>query len=140
MIIVLFSSTGEALKKAFSYIESQHQGYSVHVNLTRVPDVKNRLVQLHQIPDRASERRVTVVSNPQTGQELKLLREFGAVVCHQYGPLSPLYSNEISISPLHDLHYVPDLVGRGLPGHVLCVDEVLSECKIRHRKFRLRAK
>lgn len=140
MIIVLFASTGEALKKTFSYIERQHGGYSAHVNLTRVVDVKNRLVQLQQIPDRVTERRVTVVSNPQTGQELKLLREMGAVICHQYGPLSPLYTSEISISPLHDLHYIPDLVGRGLPGHVLCVDEVLSECKIKHRKFRLKAK
>lgn len=140
MIIVLFANTGEVLKKTFNYIEHQHQGYSAHVNLTRVTDVKNRLIQLQQIPDRVTERRVTVVSNPQTAQELNLLRKMGAIICHQYGPLSPLYTNEISISPLHDLHYIPDLVGRGLPGHVLCVDEVLSECKIKHRSFRKKAK
>ena len=64
----------------------------------------------------------------------------GAVVCHQYGPLSPLYTNEISISPLHDLQYVPSLSVGVAPGHVLAVDELLSECKMLHRKFRARAK
>ena len=140
MIIVLFANTKEALKTVFGYIAHQHAGHSVHVNLTRVENIDLRMSQLNQIPDRKTERRVTVVSNPQTGRELKFLREMGAVVCHQYGPLSPLYTNEISISPLHDLQYVPSLSVGVAPGHVLAVDELLSECKMMHRKFRARAK
>ncbi|MBB1290982.1 MULTISPECIES: hypothetical protein [unclassified Pseudoalteromonas] len=140
MIIVLYANTGESLKKAFSYIEHQHAGLSDHVNLSRIGDIELRIAQLNQIPDRKTERRVTVVSNPQTGRELALLRGMGAVVCHQYGALSPLYTTEIKISPLHDLHYVPHLTFSGLPGHVFTVDELLSECKVKHRKFRQRAK
>ena len=140
MIIVLYSRTSEALKKMFGYLEHQHAGLSSHLNLSRSGDIEQRIAQLHQIPDRKTERRVTVVSNPQTARELTILREMGAVVCHQYGALSPLYDTEIKISPLHDLQYVPDLVFSGLPGHVFTADELLSECKVKHRKFRLKAK
>jgi len=137
MIIVLFSGNAVLLKKAYEYIENQHPGYCAKVCLASVENIELRMQQLSQIPDRATEHRVSVVLNPKTAQELSFLRGIGAVVCHQYGPLSAIYDQEISIAP-QDVLYVNSLTAMNSPAHVLCIHELLSECKIKHRKSRLR--
>ncbi|MFK3873080.1 hypothetical protein [Pseudoalteromonas rhizosphaerae] len=138
MIIVLFARTKEALRSIYGYAMDEHKGLLDYVNLATMDSALAREKYLQSVGDPYGEGRVTFVFNPTSWQELKLLRERQAVICHQYGALMPIYS-EISIAR-GDLMFTDTSNTRGMPGHVLTPDEVLSECKIKHRRNRTSVK
>lgn len=138
MIIVLFARTKEALRAVYGYAMGEHKGLLDYVNLATMESALAREKYLQSVGDPYGEGRVTYVFNPTCWQELKQLRDRHAIVCHQYGPLMPIYG-EISIAR-GDFMFTDTSSTRGMPGHVLTPDEVLSECKIKHRRNRTSVK
>lgn len=138
MIIVLFARTSAALRVVYGHAMNEHKGLLDYVNLATMHSAVAREQYLQSAGDPYSEGRVTYVFNPTCWQELKQLRDRHAIVCHQHGPLMPIYS-EVSIAR-GDLMFTDSEVVHRLPGHVLTPSEVLSECKIKHRKNRTRVK
>lgn len=140
MIIVLFAGTPEALRAVYGHVNAQHKGLLDYVNLGTTDSEKVRLNHAANTGCMFTEHRVTLVFNPQNAEELKLLRSRKAIICHQYGSnLSrPIY-NDVSCAR-GDFYFTDKVVNKCLPGHVLTPDELLSECRIKHRNNRVSAK
>ncbi len=140
MIIVLFAGTKEALRIVYGYAVSEHKGKLDYVNLGSTDSETARLKHVKTTGDMYTEHRVTFMFNPQSADELQHLRERNAIICHQYGSniQRPIYK-EITCA-IGDFYFTDKLINKCLPGHVLTPDELLSECRIKHRKNRINVK
>ncbi len=140
MIIVLFAGKAEAIRSIYGYAMSQHRGLLDYVNLGTTDSESVRLKHASSTGDMFSEHRVTFMFNPQSSQELQRLRERKAIICHQYGSnLSRAIYSDINCA-IGDLYFTEETKHKRLPGHVLTPDEVLSECRIKHRSNRISVK
>lgn len=84
-----------------------------------------------------SSENVTLIPQVQTDGELNMLRIRGAYVMHVYGALSSAHS-DIQIDRRDYIVKRPSRV-KHCPGHVMSVDEVMSDLQYRRRKLRREA-
>ncbi|WP_139073853.1 hypothetical protein [Aliivibrio fischeri] len=99
------------------------------VYLGFVSDMSERLRRLKlETMGRWSDDVVTLVVGVNAQPEIDMLREMGAFMCHQYGPLSMAYER-VEIKP-GDLMIS---MSEKRPAHVLDALEAYSECYTRKR-------
>lgn len=133
MLIVVFSSSDAEFDALYKQVVLEQLGQVASFNLGAMAASACSAL-LSSLKSVRTESSVSLLRNP-TVEDLALLRRLGAVVCHRY-ELGARYRHERLIEH-GDLFYATKFI-KPLPPHVLAVDEMLTEAKIRHRK-RVRA-
>jgi hypothetical protein len=134
MLIVVFSNTDAEFDALYKAIAHEQCGQVASFNVGAMSESAASAL-LARFGNMNTEQTITLLRNPAFA-DLPLLRAMGAVVCHRYTLLSRRYKTERLIEH-GDLFYVTATRSE-VPAHVLRVDELLSEAKIRHRQ-RVRA-
>lgn len=136
MILMAVMGEKESDSDAFHFAMVNELGASRvrRVYLGFVSDMTERLRRLRlEASGRWDDEVVTLVVGVNSTEELDLLRQMGAFICHQYGALSGIY-HQFDIKPV-------DLMisqANNSPDHVLEALEAYSECYTRKRNRRIK--
>ncbi|TMP23756.1 hypothetical protein [Pseudoalteromonas ruthenica] len=130
MIIVVISSSIEAARGVFATIKSEHQGPTAALALHDIPSQETRERHIAAVKYERTESFITVVVNPKTVEEVAQLRAKGAVICHHVDALASIHKQ----LPILRTDLVFTTRRAGALNSALTVGELLSECKIMHRK------
>lgn len=127
MIVVLFGNATLA-NEVYEGMRASHHGV---VNKVVLPNIVSsmRMGSLREISQSKTEYYINLVINPVDEGELQFLRQGGAQVVHQYELVSTYKSINVGV-----WDHIVSSQNSARAGHVLSVDEVLSECISAHRK------
>lgn len=134
MILMAVMGEKESEADAFHFAMVNELGASRvrRVYLGFISDITERLRRLKiETSGRWSDEVVTLVVGVNSTEELAMLRQMGAFVCYQYGPLSGGY-HQFDIKPVDLMISQAD----GRPDHVLDALDAYSECYTRKRDRR----